>query len=360
MTEREGQILEWITENPLISQQDLAEKAGITRSSVAVHISNLMKKGLIKGKGYIIEPLSGIAVVGGANIDIFGKPYKKMTERDSNPGKVNYSLGGVGRNIAHNLSLLTNNIKLITLLGDDIWSKSITSSCTELGIDTSLCLHLPGASTSTYLFITDESGDMLQAVSDMDIYSNLTPEFLESRMTVINNQSLCICDTNIPTESLEYLLKNTTCPVFVDTVSTAKAVKLQGLLDRVHTLKPNRIEAELLSGIEISNVKTLQTAAERILSFGVKQVFISMGSKGVYMANASTSSMLPCYPTEVVNTTGSGDAFMAGIAWSYINGMDIKKQALCGLAASAICVSDNETVSSKISVENIARITGIF
>ena len=50
MTQRERELLNWIAENPLISQQELAEKAGITRSSVAVHISNLMKKGYIAGK----------------------------------------------------------------------------------------------------------------------------------------------------------------------------------------------------------------------------------------------------------------------------------------------------------------------
>ena len=54
ITERERQLLDWIAENPLISQQELADKAGITRSSVAVHISNLMKKGFIQGKGYIL------------------------------------------------------------------------------------------------------------------------------------------------------------------------------------------------------------------------------------------------------------------------------------------------------------------
>ena len=53
MTQREQQILDWITEDPMISQEALAERAGITRSSVAVHISNLMKKGHIVGRGYI-------------------------------------------------------------------------------------------------------------------------------------------------------------------------------------------------------------------------------------------------------------------------------------------------------------------
>ena len=54
MTQRERQILRWIEENPLISQQELADRAGITRSSVGVHISNLMKQGLIAGKGYVL------------------------------------------------------------------------------------------------------------------------------------------------------------------------------------------------------------------------------------------------------------------------------------------------------------------
>ena len=70
MTQRERQILRWIEENPMISQQELAEKAGITRSSIAVHISNLMKKGHIAGKGYIVRTAPYAVVVGGVNMDI--------------------------------------------------------------------------------------------------------------------------------------------------------------------------------------------------------------------------------------------------------------------------------------------------
>ena len=74
MTQRERQILKWIEENPLISQQELADKAGIARSSVAVHISNLMKQGHIAGKGYIVRTAPYVVVVGGVNLDIGGRP----------------------------------------------------------------------------------------------------------------------------------------------------------------------------------------------------------------------------------------------------------------------------------------------
>ena len=70
MTQRERQLLEWIRENPMISQQELADKAGITRSSTAVHISNLMKKGYIAGRGYLLRTAPYIVVIGGVNMDI--------------------------------------------------------------------------------------------------------------------------------------------------------------------------------------------------------------------------------------------------------------------------------------------------
>ena len=105
MTQRERQILQLIESNPLISQQEIAEKMGITRSSVAVHISNLTKKGCIAGRGYVLRSGSYAVVVGGVNVDIGGRSFAPLVAQDSNPGTVRLSLGGVGRNIAH-LSLI--------------------------------------------------------------------------------------------------------------------------------------------------------------------------------------------------------------------------------------------------------------
>lgn len=126
MTGREAQLLKWIKENPMISQQELADKAGITRSSAAVHISNLMKKGYIAGRGYVLSEPSYTAVVGGLNRDIGGIPYRPLIARDSNPGKVSISIGGVGRNIAHNMSLLDIKVSFLTALGDDEFTDVVT------------------------------------------------------------------------------------------------------------------------------------------------------------------------------------------------------------------------------------------
>ena len=360
MTQREAQILQWIRENPMISQQELADKAGITRSSVAVHISNLMKKGYIGGKGYIVRDQPYAVVVGGVNMDIGGTPFAPLVKQDSNPGKVTMSLGGVGRNIAHNMALLDLDVRLLTALGDDINAQKITTSCIELGIDLAPSLQVPGGTTSTYLFLNDEKGDMALAVSDMAIYEHLTPRYLATKEALLNNARLVVADTNIPAESLRWLAENCKSPVFVDPVSTAKAGKVKPVLGHLHTLKPNRIEAELLSGVAITDDESLERCADALLSTGLHRVFISLGADGVYAADhLGGREKVPCLPANMVNTTGCGDAFMAALAWGWLEGLGLREAALAGEAASAISMEGRETINPDLNVDALRRRAGL-
>lgn len=354
-TEREQEILAMIEQNPLISQQELAERCGITRSSVAVHISNLMKKGLIQGKGYVLQTEPYVAVVGGATMDIRGFPAAPLVQRDSNPGSVTLSPGGVGRNIAHNLALLGQPVKFLSVFGGDAWATPLAQSCRSAGVDVSQCPTLANGATSVYLFITNEKGEMELAVSDMAVYEQITPDFLAARMHIINRAQVCITDTNIPGESLAYLAQHCRVPLFADTVSTTKTKKLAGLLPYLHTLKPNRIEAQLLTGIEIVNDASLAAAAKALLKAGLTQVFITMGEEGVYCADHRQNLRLPINPGPVVNTTGAGDAFTAALAYGYMNGLTLAQTARAGLAAAALCIASAETISPQMSKEELLK-----
>ena len=190
MTQREQQILQWIREDPMISQEALAERAGITRSSVGVHSSNLMKKGHILGKGYLLPASRYVAVAGAVNVDIGGQSRDPLVPKDSNPGRVTVSLGGVGRNIAHNLTLLGVKVHLLTALGEDVHARQIEHSCQTLDIDLSRVLRVPEGATSTYLFLSDQGGDMVLAVSDMDIYEKLTPDYFARHLAFLNGAAL--------------------------------------------------------------------------------------------------------------------------------------------------------------------------
>lgn len=352
MTQRERQILNWIEADPMISQQELADRAGITRSSVAVHISNLMKKGCIAGKGYIVTRSPYVTVVGGMNMDIGGRPYKKLVAKDSNPGAVRMSPGGVGRNIAHNMSLLGLDVRLLTAFGDDVYAQKLAAVCGELGIDISQSPVIPSGHTSTYLFVNDESGDMQLAVSDMDIYDHLTPQVLQSRRQLLDGSQVVVLDTNLPAETVAWVAENCRAPIFADPVSTAKAEKLRPVLGRLHTLKPNRIEAELLSGVAISDDASLRRAADALLETGLHRVFISLGADGVFAADRSGQVLhLPAPEGNIVSTTGCGDSFMAALAWAYLQGSDLERSARAGLAASTITMASADTINPAMSEE---------
>ena len=356
MTQREEQILEWIRENPLISQQELADKAGITRSSVGVHIANLMKKGFIKGRGYLLGEESYICVVGAVNVDISGTPETTYVPGDSNPGHVRITLGGVGRNIAENLSRLGHRVIMITALGDDANAQTMREGCREVGIDLSHSLTVPGGRTSTYLCLNDEQGEIVGAVSDMAIYDALTPEFLASRLDVINHAALVIADANLTAEALAFLGKNVTVPVFADPVSTPKARHLEGVLPIAAGVKPNRPEASLLTGVDILTDDDLPRAAAAFHEKGVQNVFISLGGRGVYYDNGQERGIQPIFGGDIINTNGCGDAFLAAAADGYLAGLSVSEIAKRGQAASALCARSNSAVSPHMSQENLFSI----
>ena len=355
MTQREQEILRLIENDPMISQQAIADMLGITRSSVAVHISNLTKKGYIAGKGYVLRPASYAVVVGGVNVDIGGRSFAPLKAEDSNPGKVSVSMGGVGRNIAHNLSLMGVDVRMLTAYGDDTHGQEVTASSAKVGIDLSHALKLSGESTSTYLYLTDEKGEMALAVSDMAICSRISPEYLAENLSLLQNAQVVIADTNIPAESLRYLAENCSCPLFIDPVSTTKAEKIRDILPRIHTLKPNRMEAELLSGIPIHSPEDAETAAQALLQMGVKRVFLSMGSEGMLAATEEETHQLSNRPGNMVNTTGCGDACMAALVWAWLEAKTTRETALAGLAAGAIAMESAQTINPNMSAEALTE-----
>ena len=349
MTQRERQILQLIEGNPMISQTEIAERLGITRSSVAVHISNLIKKGCIAGKGYVLRTGTYAVVVGGVNIDIGGCSHSALVDGDSNPGCVTMSMGGVGRNIAHNLSLMGTDVRMLTVYGDDLYGSKVAAFCSECGIDMSHALCLPGERTSTYLYITGPDGEMALAVSDMSICDRITPAYLAEKLPLLQNAQVIVCDANIPAESLVYLAENCDVPIFCDPVSTVKAEKLRSILGRIHTLKPNRMEAELLSGVPIRDKADVERAAQALLDTGLRRVFISLGSEGCYGATHTGCMWMPNFPVNMVNTTGCGDAFMAALVWAYLEGTDLEATLRAGLAASSIAIETTQTINPAMS-----------
>jgi pseudouridine kinase len=136
LTLRETEIFEILKKEPLIAQDELARRFGISRSSVAVHISNLMKKGVILGKGYVINESASVVVLGESciNIDVQGKNENTSIDVD---------YGGFAVEFSRALSNFGVNVKVITVTGKDNVSDEIISKLREREIDTSSIYRHP-------------------------------------------------------------------------------------------------------------------------------------------------------------------------------------------------------------------------
>ena len=221
-----------------------------------------------------------IVVVGGLNMDLAGICGDVYRPHDSNIGEVTMSAGGVGHNIAENLVKLGVPVYLITAYGDDGFGEILAKECGKDGIRLDDALCVPGGKSCTYLYMTDNQGEMVAAVNAMELIRRITPEFLAGKMDRINHAALCIFDANIPEESIRYLAQNCRVPLFADPVSAAKVGRIESSLCHIDTLKPNSMEAEILTGIHVENEKTASLAAHALFERGVKNVFISMGADG--------------------------------------------------------------------------------
>ncbi|WP_352399075.1 PfkB family carbohydrate kinase [Anaerotignum sp.] len=360
MTQREREIYEIIREMPMIEQSDIAQKLNITRSSVAVHIANLQKKGYILGRGYLLKEQDYIVGIGAANVDIHGRSKKSIILRDSNPGNMSSSAGGVTRNVSENLSRLGAPVKLITALGDDVYAEQIRNDCTAAGIDFSHSMVVEKHPSSTYISILDEKGDMYVAMSDMSVLQRMNMDFLKSKAGIISSAKFITCDTGLPEEVLEGILDiyGSQTPVFVDPVSCTYAEKIKPYIGKVDTLKPNRMETEVISGIQIHNETDLEKAADILLEKGLKHIYISLGAEGCFYMNRDgikiKRALKPLEQME--NATGGGDAFMAAVLYSRMLDFGVEETLDFALAAGVAAISYRGTINPKMGVDLIEKI----
>lgn len=288
-----------------------------------------------------------ITVVGGANADIIGIPDGRFRLRDSNPGHVRRSPGGVARNIAENLARIGAEARLVTAFGDDEIAAWLKQECTDDGIDISHSIDVSGIPGCRYLAVLDATGDLAAAVNDMRALDALTPEMLTEDAFV--GMDAVVLDTNLRSSTIARVAELAGgAPLVLDPVSTAKAPKSMPIIGRLAAFKGNLREAEELSG-----AAGAEGAAARLLQAGVQHVFVTMGVGGVWCASATESFALPALTARVANATGAGDAFTAGVAWGLATRMTPRETAQWASAMSAIALESERTVSETMSADAV-------
>ena len=295
-----------------------------------------------------------VSVIGGLNIDLQGSSVNPLVFNDSNPGEIVMSAGGVGRNIAENISKLNIHSKILSYVGNDALGDFVVNKSSLSGVDTSFIKkhsHLP---TSQYLSVLDDNNDMLVSISDMRIIEEMTIQDIDKWNLTIEQSSAIVVDTNIPIPVIEYLTdKYSNIPLFLDPVSFAKTSKILKLIGRFHTVKPNRLETELISGVKITDNESMLKAAKIIFDMGCKQIFITLGKDGVFYYDGENFGQYPHKGVNMISANGAGDAFTAGVVYGFLKLNGIKETAEFASAAAVIALRSANTISDDLSEERV-------
>ncbi|WP_341357349.1 carbohydrate kinase [Rossellomorea sp. y25] len=358
MNEKEKLLLTYIEENPFMTQQELSERSGMSRSAVAGYISNLVKQGKIMGRAYVLPKKNGITCIGGANIDRKLQLDGTFIPETSNPARTEQSSGGVARNIAENLGRLGKQANLITVVGEDTEGSWLLSQ-TKSYADVSASQRLLNESTGAYSAILDEKGEMLFALADMNIYESVDIGFIDKRWGLISSSEMVLLDTNFPEDVLKYIIRRCQTegvPLTIIPVSEPKVLKLPTSLEGVSWFICNKGEAETYVGMTIETEGDYFRAAKAITQRGAERVVITRGDQGLvyYTTYKEARAVLPP-KVEVADVTGAGDALVAGILFGYLKGSDTEGACRIGVICSSITLQSKFTVAPTLNKSKLQQ-----
>lgn len=351
LTEREQQIVELLRRDPLMSSAALAAALETTRASINVHLSNLGKKGVILGRGYVLADRPAAVVVGGANVDMKAQSTARAATHTSNPGHASMTPGGVGRNIAENLARLGNRVHLISMVGRDSLGAGLLEHTAAAGVRIDNVARTD-RSTGTYTAILDANGELLIAIADMQAMDELTPGQLQSARDVIATAGVLVLDGNLRRDTFECALDLAPgIRTIVEPVSAPKAAALKDSLDaRVFAITPDREELGALTDLPTRTDRQIRTAANALHDRGISVVWVTLGARGSLLATPEGFTEIAALPTTVTEVTGAGDSMVAAFCHVLLEGGTPLEAAHLGHAAAAVTIASPHTVRPDLSL----------
>lgn len=297
-----------------------------------------------------------VLVIGAAAIDTKGVAGEELVPAQMNPGRIRVHRGGVGRNIAENLSRLGIHTRLITSVGDDLSGRNILSHARESGIDVEHVLVAGDRDTGAYVAVYDSARQIFIAMYDMGIMNLITPRYLYDRRRLFSESALVVIDANLPARTIEMVFKlarQYDVPVCADPTSNALAPKLKPHLTDLYMVTPDIGEAEILADTKITERMGAMEAAKRLVTLGVDLALVTQAERGVCYATQQVTGHMPAIETEVVDLTGAGDSMTAAVVFGLLEGFDVDEAIHLGISAGSLTIQCRETVCPDLSLERL-------
>lgn len=299
-----------------------------------------------------------ILVIGSSNTDMtvrsatLPKPGETVLGGDFRMGP-----GGKGANQAVAARLLGGEVTFVCKLGRDMFGEGASKHYESCGLDTSKILWSDKPSGVALITVDSKAENSIVVASGAN--ADMTISDIDSVADIIKSSGILLLQLEIPMDAVVHAAEIAYNAGVQVVLNPAPAAALPAeLLKCVSILIPNETEASAISGIDINNFETAAAAAERLKGMGVREVIITMGSRGSVVCDGDCT-FVPAVKVNAVDTTAAGDTFCGGICVALSEGKALSEAVKFATAASSIAVQRpgaQDSVPSRCEVDKLLNI----
>ena len=301
----------------------------------------------------------GIVVIGTTFMDVKGYPLDRYIPAGRNAGRVAEVHGGVSRNIAEDMANVGQRPTFVSSVDESGLSADIIARLDACGCDTTYVRSCDDG-LGMWLAIFDETGDVVASISRRSNLSSMERSLVEEGDKIISQADTVCIEYDVDAPILERTLdlaERYGKQVFAVVSNMAIACERRDLLHKVSCLVCNQQEASILLSCDLEDATPSQMLAvlvERLPQAGPQSMVVTMGAQGsVFAGMDGQAGNCPAQKVEVVDTTGAGDAFFAGVAVGLTYGKDLAGACKIGTRLSASVIGTEENVCQRFSPQDL-------
>lgn len=302
--------------------------------------------------------MKNICVIGSLNMDLVVNvdtmPKPGQTIIGSNFKEVP---GGKGANQAVAMARLNGNVSMIGKVGEDGFGQTLINSLKNDKVDTTYIQTAKGA-TGVALITVDKNAQNSIVVSPGANFE-VKEDDIDNNIEAIKNSDIVVLQLETPLNTIKYALNKGKELNKYTILNPAPAVKLDDeIIKNVDLLTPNETELEIISGVSIETEEDIQKAAQIMIEKGVKELIVTLGSKGSLYINKEKSMFKKAYKVEAVDTTAAGDSYTGALAVALSQDKCIEDAMDFASKVGALSVLKEGAQSSLPTLEDVENFRG--
>ncbi len=257
----------------------------------------------------------------------------------------NIGPGGKGCNQAIAISRLGGKVNFISKLGDDEYGKLAINKLQKDNIDTSNIIISKNHRTGVAGIHVDKNTGKNAITVVRGAPSSMTID--EINIDIIKQSKIFLTQLEVPLDVTLYCLKTAKKNGLINILNPTPACKLNNqFFELIDYFTPNETEAEFYSGVKINNEDDAKKSAKKLIKFGIKNVIITLGEKGLFYSNGKKEIYIKASKVKAIDTTGAGDAFNGGFSVALLEGKEINEclylaNRIAGLSTTRLGAGDS-------------------